>query len=75
MIILKLFLVVLLISFCFASVSGVVMFFIDMYRFGTPHKRFEAVSSIEKYNEKLEKLDSELSESDPEEPETFEINL
>ena len=79
MIFVKLFIVVLLVSFCFSAVSGIVMFFIDMCRFGTPHKRFKTVSSIEKYNEKLEELEKNDSASEPvpeaEPSEPIKINL
>ncbi len=54
---------VLLIVFVCSAVSGIVMFFVDMIRFGTPHKRFETVSSIEKYNERLEEIRQEIKDN------------
>lgn len=44
---------VLIFSFIISAVSGIVAFFIDMIRFGSPHKRNKIVSSIETYNNKL----------------------
>lgn len=56
MAILNLVFYVLLIVFMCSAVSGIVMFFVDMVRFGTPHKRFECISSLEKYNEHLAEI-------------------
>lgn len=70
---------ILLVIFIISAVSGIVMFFVDMIRFGTPHKRFEMVSSIEKYNENLTKIESEIKDSFADQSdspaENFEINL
>lgn len=65
---------VLLISFMVSAVSGIVMFFVDMIRFGTPHKRFETVSSIEKYNEHLAEL-AETEDSPADERVDFSANI
>ncbi len=54
---------VLLIVFVCSAVSGIVMFFVDMIRFGTPHKRFKTLSSIEKYNERLEEIRQEIKDN------------
>lgn len=54
---------ILLISFVCSAISGVIMFFVDIIRFGTPHKRFKTVSSIEKYNENLAKIESEIKDT------------
>lgn len=54
---------ILLLSFIVSAVSGVIMFFVDMIRFGSPHKRFETVSSIEKYNERLAKIENDIDEA------------
>lgn len=59
---LKLILFVILFSFILSAVSGIIAFFIDIVRYGSPHKRFETISSVEKYNQKLESM----SASDPE---------
>ncbi len=55
---------VLLLCFVFSAISGIVMFFVDMIRFGTPHKRFEIVSSIEKYNQKMTEIEKEIEQTE-----------
>ena len=64
---------VLLISFVFSAVSGIIMFFVDMIRFGTPHKRFETVSSIEKYNQQITEMEKEIEQTENVQP--VEIDL
>lgn len=63
----------LLISFVFSAVSGIIMFFVDMIRFGTPHKRFETVSSIEKYNQQITEMEKEIEQTENVQP--VEIDL
>ena len=57
---LYLFLYILMFSFAISAIAGVVMFVVDIVRFGTPHKRFKAVSSAEAYYEKLEELEKDI---------------
>lgn len=64
---------VLLISFAFSAVSGIIMFFVDMIRFGTLHKRFEIVSSIEKYNQQITEIEKEIEQTENVQP--VEIDL
>ncbi len=81
--ILNLVIYILLVVFLISAASGIVMFFIDMIRFSAPHKRFEVVSSIEKYNERMSEKEKELKEvqaATPADkqgsiPETIEIDL
>lgn len=51
------------------------MFFVDMIRFGSPHKRFETVSSIEKYNERLAKIENEIKDSAADESDSLDENF
>lgn len=64
--IIYLFLYIIMFSFGISAIAGVVMFVVDIVRFGTPHKRFKTVSSVEAYYERLEELEKSI-ESDSEE--------
>lgn len=58
-----LFVYVLMFSFGLSALSGIVMFVMDIIRYGKPHEKFECVSSIESYNESLKEKAEKPSES------------
>lgn len=58
-----LFVYVLMFSFGLSALSGIVMFVMDIIRYGKPHTKFECVSSIESYNESLKEKSEKPSES------------
>ena len=58
-----LFVYVLMFSFGLSALSGIVMFVIDIVRYGKPHEKFEFISSIEAYNESLKEKSEKPSES------------
>ena len=58
-----LFLYVIMFSFGISALSGIVMFVVDIVRYGKPHEKFDCVSSIEAYNESLKEKSEKPSES------------
>ncbi len=58
-----LFVYVLMFSFGISALSGIIMFVIDIVRYGKPREKFECSSSIEAYNESLKEKSEKPSES------------
>lgn len=58
-----LFLYVMIFSFVISALSGIVMFVVDIVRYGKPHEKFECFSSFEAYNESLKEKAEKPSES------------
>ncbi len=64
---------ILLFSFIISALSGVIMFVVDIIRFGKPHSKFECVPSIEAYNDKF--INDSSSEDETPAEESIEIDL
>ena len=58
-----LFVYILMFSFGMSALSGIVMFVMDIIRYGKPHTKFECSSSIEAYNESLKEKSEKPIES------------
>ncbi len=64
---------ILLFSYIISALSGVLMFVVDIIRFGKPHTKFDCVSSVESYNDKF--INDSSSEDETPAGESIEIDL